>query len=548
VSFLNTHLFRSLISPALSWAQLGVPLLLAGGLAAVEAGFLLVFRQGLQQAGWAVFPVLLALAASRLPLQWASARLDIARWSTALIAGRKALHRALRRHRVSCAERDLRVTLHVALSSTLPRAVEGLQAGRQLWASALQLAILLPVGLWSAPRSSWMFLALALPAYGMVRLKTAAIRRQNQAYTDAQAQTEKHIESWVDGMESLLANGRLGPSLALDLRHGAHQAKRLGQMQITQTVFPAWMEFFFFAALGLIASGVAQPSAIAKHGALTGAQPLQSWVLLGGALLLAYRPMRELAKAWPHWMSGRAAAEEWSSTLRQWTALPARKKPELAPGHSLVWDRISFAYPLGQEVFRHCIASFPMSRITGVTGPNGSGKSTLLRLLAGLEQPNEGRVLWPQRLLLAGHVAYLPQRLWLPPDLPRQCDLWEKTQSQRFGALEGFLETAHLRRRPHWDVREMSGGERQRLALLMTLMSDAPFLLLDEPTSFLPGEDRQLLLAQLLGCWRTSDGPGAPLRGGVVVAHEPFLPAICDQVITLEPRRDTSAYLEDAKA
>jgi hypothetical protein len=167
VSLLNTKPFQILGLPSLTWKQGSVLLLLAGGLAGVEAGFLLLFRQGLQKSGWAVFPLLLGLAALRLPLQWLTAKFEAIRWTKAMLAGRKTLHRALRRHRVSCVERDLRVTLHVALSSTLPRAVEGWQASRHLVAAVLQLAILLPIGLWSAPRSSWMFLAQPMAWSGL---------------------------------------------------------------------------------------------------------------------------------------------------------------------------------------------------------------------------------------------------------------------------------------------------------------------------------------------------------------------------------------------
>jgi energy-coupling factor transport system ATP-binding protein len=526
-------------STRVGWFQgLGLAVLLAG----IEALFLMGFRRALGGAGFALLPVLLALAGLRLPVQWGMARLEAWQRARAAALARLRILRAVRRRQVSCAERDLRATLHVALSAQLPRAIEGWQAGRSALSAALQLVVLVPVAVWAAPQIAWLFLPITLPAYAMVRLKSRVLRRQAAATRAAHAGVESHLETWLDGLEGLLANGTLGREAMRDMRlfHGAMFAQ--GRWHESQAVFPAWMELFFFAALALIAAWVSGHLGVALlgHGAGDGVSNpgvgLHEWVVLGGALLLAYRPLRELAKAWPHYLAGKGAASEVQALLQAWSKNPLRRRPALSPTAQVQLVGVTFAYPEGRPVLRHCHAAFPLRRITGIEGPNGAGKTTLLRLLAGLEIPNQGEVLWPEALRAQGHVAYLPQRLWLPTDLPQRCEAWQGRHPERFARLEDVLGTRALRRRPHFDVREFSGGERQRLALLMTLMSDAPFLLLDEPTSFLPGHERQVLLGRLLDCWREADGPQAPLRGGVVVAHEPFLGELCDQLVRLEAR------------
>jgi NitT/TauT family transport system ATP-binding protein len=118
--------------------------------------------------------------------------------------------------------------------------------------------------------------------------------------------------------------------------------------------------------------------------------------------------------------------------------------------------------------------------LLAVVGPSGCGKSTLLELLCGLQSPDSGSilcppaVLMPQRdLLLAWLNALDNAALAL-----RIAGLSRKQARARAGALfielglEGFQEA-----RPH----ELSGGMRQRVAFLRTLLAGKPVLCLDEP-------------------------------------------------------------------
>jgi ABC-type nitrate/sulfonate/bicarbonate transport system ATPase subunit len=125
----------------------------------------------------------------------------------------------------------------------------------------------------------------------------------------------------------------------------------------------------------------------------------------------------------------------------------------------------------------------------GLVGPSGCGKSTLLRILAGLLKPSAGNARIGGRSIVGrpGHAAYMPQRDLL---LPWRRALGNATvcaeitgmsrheAEQQAEALFGPFGLAGFERA--WPA-ELSGGMRQRLALLRTFLCGRDVLLLDEP-------------------------------------------------------------------
>jgi heme exporter protein A len=170
-----------------------------------------------------------------------------------------------------------------------------------------------------------------------------------------------------------------------------------------------------------------------------------------------------------------------------------------------------------------------------VTGVNGAGKTTLLRTLCGLTAPEEGRVLFDgedvRRDLPGFHtaLAYLGHEPPLKADLSARENLryWIGTRRQ-LSARE--LEVALARvgaggwceRR----VRTLSAGQRRRVALAGLALLMVPLWLLDEPTTHLDAEGRELV-GSLIG--------EQLARGGMVVAavHQ-SLPGAAREVSRLE--------------
>lgn len=271
---------------------------------------------------------------------------------------------------------------------------------------------------------------------------------------------------------------------------------------------------------------------------------------VSGLLLLAYRPVREAARYYPVSLQGAQALRDANTLLKEWEAFPKRAAPSLSKGNALALQNVDFDYakggkgqgqrPSAVKVFRNFSAEFPMGEVTGITGPNGAGKTTLLRLLAGAEVPVngpvDGRVLWPEALRASlragfGGVSYLPQRIapgsawteWAKATLIQNPSLWKELNSLL--GLDKFLKSAH--------PEALSGGERQRMALARALSSNAPFLMMDEPTTALPGDEREHILERALNLWTRPFGPEGIKRGALIVSHEPFLAAVCDQMFAL---------------
>jgi ABC-type nitrate/sulfonate/bicarbonate transport system ATPase subunit len=156
------------------------------------------------------------------------------------------------------------------------------------------------------------------------------------------------------------------------------------------------------------------------------------------------------------------------------------------------------------------LAVAPREFVT-LIGPSGSGKSTLFNLIVGLQQPDQGTISLNGvvRRERAGQVGYMPQRDLLLPwrtvldnailaqevkGVPR-AEARQRARSllPAFG-LEAFAEAYPS---------ALSGGMRQRAALLRTVLTDRDLLLLDEPFGALDALTRRELQDWLLGLWET---------------------------------------------
>lgn len=189
----------------------------------------------------------------------------------------------------------------------------------------------------------------------------------------------------------------------------------------------------------------------------------------------------------------------------------------------------------------------------GVLGINGTGKSTLLKIIAGLEEPDEGRV------ICANHVVmgYLPQN----PEFDAKLSVIESVVKQVLDArrAKGEEEAHLLQEEPSvaaeaknmltrlgvYDFEAkcgvLSGGQKKRLALVAVLMSPADILILDEPTNHLDNAMADWLEEQL-----------KKFRGAIVmVTHDRyFLDSVSNRIVEVDKGKiysydaNYSGYLE----
>jgi ABC-type nitrate/sulfonate/bicarbonate transport system ATPase subunit len=144
-----------------------------------------------------------------------------------------------------------------------------------------------------------------------------------------------------------------------------------------------------------------------------------------------------------------------------------------------------------------------------IIGPSGSGKSTLFNLIVGLLEPDEGQICINGEICQnrAGRVGYMPQRDLLLPwrsvidnvIIPQQ--LQGISRSQARSSAREMLPLFGLEDFAHAYPSALSGGMRQRAALLRTILTDRQILLLDEPFGALDALTRRELQDWLLNVW-----------------------------------------------
>jgi ABC-2 type transport system ATP-binding protein len=169
---------------------------------------------------------------------------------------------------------------------------------------------------------------------------------------------------------------------------------------------------------------------------------------------------------------------------------------------SLKISNISKTYPNGVQALKNITLTIP-NGMYGLLGPNGAGKSTLMRMLATLQDPDEGTIylgdvdVLNQKDEVRKTLGYLPQEFGVYPKA-RAEELLEY-----FAILKGFSDRksrkqvveALLRKTNLWDVKKQklggfSGGMRQRFGVAVALLGNPKLLIVDEPTAGLDPAER----------------------------------------------------------
>ena len=191
---------------------------------------------------------------------------------------------------------------------------------------------------------------------------------------------------------------------------------------------------------------------------------------------------------------------------------------------------VCFAHVQGAPVLVDVDLAIRRGERLAVVGPNGGGKTTLLRLLLGLLEPDSGRieVLGRAPAEARRRIGYVPQHAAIDVSAPASAldvvlmgCLRRSPWGLRFGrrdreraheALDRVGLSAMVGRR----LRELSGGQCQRVLIARALIGEPELLLLDEPTSGVDVDTERAIMASLL------DLGDATL---VLVSHDPQLVA-----------------------
>ena len=145
-----------------------------------------------------------------------------------------------------------------------------------------------------------------------------------------------------------------------------------------------------------------------------------------------------------------------------------------------------------------------------ILGPSGCGKTTLLRLIAGLEKADSGEIYENGELITkpSKDRGFIFQQYSLFPwltvldNVMFGLNLTNDSKEENLESAKRYLERVGLADVANSYPHELSGGMKQRVAIIRSLLNHTPVLLMDEPFSALDMQNRHKLQEQLLGVWK----------------------------------------------
>lgn len=263
------------------------------------------------------------------------------------------------------------------------------------------------------------------------------------------------------------------------------------------------------------------------------------------ALMSSFGPVVALASLGSTLQPTLAAGERVLAILDEEPVTPEVTGREHVGFTGAAAERVGFSY--GEErVLDDVSLEAPAGKIVGITGRSGSGKSTLLRLFMRFWDVDEGRVSVSGRDVRRVDTANLRD---LESLVTQETHLFHDSirnnlRIARLDATDDQIEAACRKASVHDFVMSLpagydtpvgelgdtlSGGERQRLGLARAFLHDAPFMLLDEPTSNLDSLNEAVILRSI------AEERGE--RTVLLVSHRPSTMRIADTVVSVEDGR-----------
>ena len=217
-----------------------------------------------------------------------------------------------------------------------------------------------------------------------------------------------------------------------------------------------------------------------------------------------------------------------------------------ADGVEIAFDGVGFGYRTDHPVLTDVSFTVPRGSTTAVVGPSGAGKSTLLALVERFYDPTAGVITMDgvdlralPRSVVRSRIGYVEQNAPVLAGTVRDNLVLAAPQADDARCREVLAAVDLLARIEEYpdgldavlgdDGAGLSGGERQRLAIARALITDAPVLLLDEPTASLDSRTEQALTAAIDSV--------ASRRTVLIVAHRLATVIHADRIVVLEQGR-----------
>ncbi|WP_109472437.1 thiol reductant ABC exporter subunit CydD [Ornithinimicrobium cavernae] len=404
----------------------------------------------------------------------------------------------------------------------------------------LSVVTLVVVDVWAA-----LIVVLTLP---LLPVFAVLIGKHTQAETErrwsALTDLSGHFLDVVRGLPTLVAYGRAERQVGVVAEVGRRH--RLATVRTLRTAFLSTVALELLATISVALVAVCVGLRLAY-----GAMDLQ--VAMTAILLApeAYWPVRRVGAEFHSAADGAAALEALGeglaaspSTERAGERVPTppgtsakavstppgpsakavSTPPGALPDEDVVAAGLSYHHPGATDTLRGLDLSSPSGPgLTALTGPSGAGKTTLLELLAGLRVPNEGSVQAPEAHLATQRPLLLPGsvRENLALAAPAATDGEMRLALGSVGLWEAIAGRGGLDTVLGDDGFGLSAGQRGRLALARALLSEAPLVLLDEPTAHVAPDTVAALRQVILELARR--------RRVIVATHDLELAALADQ-------------------
>ena len=243
---------------------------------------------------------------------------------------------------------------------------------------------------------------------------------------------------------------------------------------------------------------------------------MNGWLAPASALFLVlvavefFLPLRALGSAFHVAMNGASAGKKIISLLNQPDPVWGEKDVE---GRELALENVTFSYDKKRDVLKDVTMNFLEKGMTAIVGESGCGKSTVVNLLIGARRPDKGRVLIGgeelenvSRTAYYSRLASVSYNTYIFNDTVRaNFELAKKgvTDEEIFAALEkvnlsSFIkENGGLDKVITEDANNISGGQKQRLALAVNLVADKDIYVFDEATSNIDVDSEAVIMKNI---------------------------------------------------
>ncbi|MEB3025078.1 MULTISPECIES: ABC transporter ATP-binding protein [unclassified Parvimonas] len=205
--------------------------------------------------------------------------------------------------------------------------------------------------------------------------------------------------------------------------------------------------------------------------------------------------------------------------------------------NTLEIKNVTYSYANSKEKVLSLInQGFELGKFYAIIGKSGTGKSTLLSLLAGLDKPNSGEILFKdENIEKAGYSNHRKNNISLVFQNYNLIDYLSPLENIRLVnrkasediLLELGLDKTQVRR----NVMKLSGGQQQRVAIARALVSEAPVILADEPTGNLDETTAGEIIAVLKKLAKERN------KCVIVVTHSKEVASAADTVLELNNKR-----------